>query len=69
MPTRKRRTSAPPPLPRSKFDREKVTEMFRDMRIAQETGVPPDPGKWRSIRDLLTEEALRTWSSDDDEVS
>lgn len=49
------------PFPGSRFDLEKVTEMFREVRIAKESGIPYSELPRRSIRDILTEEGLRTW--------
>lgn len=62
MPARKQRYPAiQPPHPGSRFDLEKVTEIFREMRIAREAGIPYSELPKRSIRDVLTEEGLRTW--------
>lgn len=54
-------TDSRQPFPGSRFDLEKVTEMFRELRIAQEAGIPHSELPQRSVRDLLNEEGLRTW--------
>ncbi|MBB4639051.1 hypothetical protein [Longimicrobium terrae] len=56
-----KRTARMQPFPGSRFDLDKVTEMFREMRIAHEAGIPYSEMPRRSIRDILNEEGLRTW--------
>jgi hypothetical protein len=57
----KKGTAQMQPFPGSRFDLDKVTEMFKEMRIAHEAGIPYSELPPRSIRDFLTEEGLRTW--------
>lgn len=66
MSTAKKWRTVQPAHPGSKLDPQKLAELFRDMRIERETGISPDPAKWRSIRDVLTAEALAMLPDDEE---